>query len=110
MEFGYVYNAYGSAVTIVEGMPRILPQEDEEVSQALARALTKLGMKVLAGSMVTKVAVGGAMAEVEIDTPDGKLSLSARPRARSRRHQAKHRGTRRRERRSDLGSRLRASG
>ena len=77
VEFGYVYNAYGSAVTIVEGMPRILPQEDEEVSQALARALTKLGMKVLAGSMVTKVAVGGAMAEVEIDTPDGKLSLSA---------------------------------
>ncbi len=77
VEFGYVYNAYGSAVTIVEGMPRILPQEDEEVSQALARALTKLGMKVLAGSAVTKVAVDGALAEVEIDTPDGKLSLSA---------------------------------
>ncbi len=77
VEFGYVYNAYGSTVTIVEGMPRILPQEDEEVSQALARALTKLGMKVLAGSTVTKVTVGGAIAEVEIDTPDGKLSLSA---------------------------------
>ena len=77
VEFGYVYNAYGSAVTIVEGMPRILPQEDEEVSQALARSLTKLGIKVLAGSMVTKVAVDGAIAEVEIDTPDGKLSLSA---------------------------------
>ena len=77
VEFGYVYNAYGSAVTIVEGMPRILPQEDEEVSQALARALTKLGMKVLAGSTVTKVTVGGAIAEVEVDTPDGKLSLSA---------------------------------
>ena len=77
VEFGYVYNAYGSTVTIVEGMPRILPQEDEEVSQALARALTKLGMKVLAGSTVTKVTVGGAIAEVEIDTPDGKLSFSA---------------------------------
>ncbi len=77
VEFGYVYNAYASAVTIVEGMPRILPQEDEEVSQALARALTKLGMKVLAGSTVTKVTVVSAMAEVEIDTPDGKLSLSA---------------------------------
>ena len=77
VEFGYVYNAYGSAVTIVEGMPRILPQEDEEVSQVLARALTKLGMKVLAGSTVTKVTVDGAMAKVEIDTPDGKLSLSA---------------------------------
>ena len=77
VEFGYVYNAYGSAVTIVEGMPRILPQEDEEVSHALARALAKLGMKVLAGSMVTKVAVDGAMAEVEVDTPDGCLSLSA---------------------------------
>ena len=77
VEFGYVYNAYGSAVTIVEGMPRILPQEDEEVSHALARALAKLGMKVLAGSMVTKVAVDGAMAEVEVDTPDGRLSLSA---------------------------------
>ncbi len=76
VEFGYVYNAYGSAVTIVEDMPRILPQEDEEVSHALARALTKLGMKILAGSMVTKVAVDGAMAEVVVDTPDGKLSLS----------------------------------
>jgi len=38
-EFATVWNAYGSEVTMVEMMPRIVPAEDEEVSKELAKEL-----------------------------------------------------------------------
>ena len=55
VEFGFVYNAYGAQVTIVEALSRILPKEDEEISAALARSLRKRGIDVLADSKVTHV-------------------------------------------------------
>ena len=39
MEFADVYAAYGTAVTVLEALPRVLPIEDEEVSAQIAAAL-----------------------------------------------------------------------
>lgn len=41
MEFAYFYNAFGTQVTVIEMMDRLLPIEDEEVSKAIAKAYRK---------------------------------------------------------------------
>jgi dihydrolipoamide dehydrogenase len=51
-EFACVYNGYGADVTLVEFMPTILPLEDPEVGQQLAKILGKRGIKVLTGAQV----------------------------------------------------------
>jgi dihydrolipoamide dehydrogenase len=55
VEFASAYRAFGSAVTIVEALPRIIPVEDEEVSAELNKGLTKRGIKVMAGAKFTGV-------------------------------------------------------
>src|SRR2546426_913306 len=51
-EFACVYNGYGADVTLVEFLPTLLPLEDAEVGQQLAKVLTKRGIKVLTGAQV----------------------------------------------------------
>ncbi len=46
MEFADVYDAYGSKVTIVEAMDRILPLEDAEVSKFMERTYKKRGIDI----------------------------------------------------------------
>ncbi|MSQ25087.1 MAG: dihydrolipoyl dehydrogenase [Dehalococcoidia bacterium] len=53
VEFAYYFRAYGSEVTVVELLPRLVPQEDEEVSRHLERALAKQGIAVRTGAGVT---------------------------------------------------------
>jgi len=55
MELGYVFRAYGSQVTLVEMLPRVVPLEDEEVSAEVAKAYTKLGFKLLTDAKVESV-------------------------------------------------------
>ncbi len=45
IEFAYFYSSYGTEVTVIEMMDRILPVEDSEVSAALQKSLTKHGIK-----------------------------------------------------------------
>jgi dihydrolipoamide dehydrogenase len=49
-EFASIYNSFGSKVTLVEMLPRILPIEDEEVSAELEKVLRRHGIKVMAGT------------------------------------------------------------
>ncbi len=80
VEFASFYRALGVEVTIVEFMPRLVPNEDAEVSKELTRAFEKRGIKLLAGHKLTsaknlgdKVAItaepsnGGAKVELEAD-------------------------------------------
>ena len=57
VEFAYFYNAFGTTVTLVELMPRILPVEDEEVSALLQKSFTKDGIRVLTGTKIDKTEV-----------------------------------------------------
>lgn len=50
IEFADIYAAYGSKVTVVEMLDRILPVEDEEVSEAVARSYRRRGMQILTGT------------------------------------------------------------
>ncbi len=63
-EFAYFYRAYGSEVTLVELMPHVLPEEDEEITTTLQEALTRQGIEILTESRVTRLTTGGAEVDV----------------------------------------------
>jgi dihydrolipoamide dehydrogenase len=55
VEFSTVWSSYGSEVTIVEMLPRIVPLEDEEVSAELEKAFKKRGIKIMTNHKVESV-------------------------------------------------------
>jgi dihydrolipoamide dehydrogenase len=67
VEFADVYAAYGTQVTVLEALPRVVPIEDEEVSALLARTFSRRGMTLKTGVKVTAVKPGGAGIVVETD-------------------------------------------
>ena len=74
VEFGSIFRRFGSDVTIIELLPRIVPIEDEAVSAELERSFRKQGIKVLAGTKVTKATASGDGVDVEAQTPDGNTA------------------------------------
>lgn len=60
MEFAHVFRSYGAEVTVVEMLPRVLPLEDEEVSQEVGKQFGRNGIKVKTGARVEKVETEGA--------------------------------------------------
>lgn len=66
VEFAYLWRSYGSEVTIVELLPRLVPVEDEEISSQLERSFKKQGISVMTGSQVKNIEVGDGNAEVTI--------------------------------------------
>jgi dihydrolipoamide dehydrogenase len=65
-EFAYVLNSYGSEVTVVELLPHLLPQEDEEVSRELEKALERQGIQRRTGTGVDGVEVSERGAVVNL--------------------------------------------
>ncbi|MCH9733584.1 MAG: dihydrolipoyl dehydrogenase [Actinomycetia bacterium] len=60
MEFAYVLKNYGVDVTIVEFLPRALPNEDAEVSKEIEKQYKKLGVKIMTGTKVESIVDSGA--------------------------------------------------
>jgi dihydrolipoamide dehydrogenase len=82
-EFASIYNSFGTQVTLIEMLPRILPIEDEEVSAELEKALRKRGIKVMAGTKMNRFepTEGGVRLELEkngkVETLEAEVLLSA---------------------------------
>ncbi|MSP05203.1 MAG: dihydrolipoyl dehydrogenase [Acetobacteraceae bacterium] len=55
MEFASFYRDLGAEVTVVEMLPRVLPQEDEEIAALARKAFEKQGMKIFTGATVKGV-------------------------------------------------------
>ena len=55
VEFASIFNSFGTQVTILEMLPRLVPVEDEEVSKELARVYRKRGINFHNGAKVEKV-------------------------------------------------------
>jgi pyruvate/2-oxoglutarate dehydrogenase complex dihydrolipoamide acyltransferase (E2) component len=69
-----MFQAFGSEVTMVELLPRLLPAEDEDIGKALARSFVRRGIKVETGRTVTGIAPAGDQAPpllVTVADPDG---------------------------------------
>lgn len=71
IEFAYFYSVLGTKVTIIEMLDRILPVEDREVSDALAKSFKKRGIEIHTGAVVES-AVAGADGVTVIINKDGK--------------------------------------
>jgi dihydrolipoamide dehydrogenase len=74
VEFGSIFRRFGSDVTIIELLPGIVPVEDDAVSAELERSFRKQGIKVLAGTKVTKATAGADGVDIEAQTPDDKTA------------------------------------
>lgn len=72
VEFASIYKSYGSEVTVIELLPRLVPGEDEAVSAELERTFKKKGIKVLTGSKVTSAKSGAKGVDIEVQGADGK--------------------------------------
>ena len=59
VEMAWFYAMAGTSVTLVEMMPRLLPLEDEEISEALKRSFQKAGITVVTGAKLDGVTVAG---------------------------------------------------
>jgi dihydrolipoamide dehydrogenase len=70
-EFADILNAFGSQVTLIEVLPRILPIEDAESSATIARSFKKRGIECLAGAKVKSAKVSDNKVTIEMEA-DGK--------------------------------------
>lgn len=74
VEFASVWKSFGAEVTIVEGLPHLVPNEDEAASKALERAYRKRGINLILGTKFASATQNDS--SVEITLEDGKV-LSA---------------------------------
>src|SRR5712691_4014138 len=72
VEFASIFNRFGTEVTLLEMLPRIVPVEDEEVSKELERVFRKAKIRVETGAKVEKVQVVDACCKVSVTLSNGK--------------------------------------
>ena len=75
VEFAYIYRAYGVEVTVVELLPRLVPNEDEEISPILERSFSRQGISVLTGAGVTGVEPAGDGLTVKVQADGATQNL-----------------------------------
>ncbi len=71
VEFASIFKSYGSEVTIIELMPKLVPLEDEAVSNELERTFKKRGIKVFTGTKVTSAKATATGVEIAMEKADG---------------------------------------
>jgi dihydrolipoamide dehydrogenase len=72
VEFASIYRRFGSDVTIIELLPRLVPVEDEAVSAELEKSFKKQGIKSLTGTKVLKATATATGVDLEAQGADGK--------------------------------------
>ena len=77
MEFADIFNAFGVKVTIIEALPRILPLEDAEASDAVGKSYRKRGIEVIAGAKVTKATVAKDKVTLDVEAGGEKKQIVA---------------------------------
>jgi len=75
MEFASIFRSFGTEVTIVEFLPRVVPVEDEEISKELTRLYKKRGIDVNTGARVEKVEKTGSGVKVTFTDANGKTQV-----------------------------------
>ncbi len=77
IEFAYFYATMGTEVTVVEYAPRILPNEDKDVSKELSKIYKKKGIKIMTDSAVESVDTKGKSCKVLVKTKKGEETITA---------------------------------
>ena len=74
VEFAYFYNAFGTEITLVEMMPQILPVEDKEIADLLAKSLRKRRIKIMTDTKVSSLVKTDSGVEVTVESAQGQKS------------------------------------
>jgi dihydrolipoamide dehydrogenase len=74
VEFASIFKSYGSEVTVIELLPRLVPGEDEAVSAELERTFKKRGIKVMTGARVTTAKAGAKGVDIDVLAHDPSTS------------------------------------
>jgi len=77
VEFASIYASFGTEVTLLEMLPRVLPIEDEDISKELERNLLKRGIKVLTGTRLDQVDSSGELLVLTATQGEKEMSLTA---------------------------------
>lgn len=77
VEFAHFYNAMGTAVTIVEYLPNLVPLEDKDVSKQFERSFKKAGIHVMTNASVESVDTSGEGVKATVKTKKGEEVLEA---------------------------------
>jgi dihydrolipoamide dehydrogenase len=77
VEFATIWSGYGVEVSLVEMLPHILPNEDEEAAAELTKALKKRGVKVHAGTKVKSVTKNETGTSVLLESEKGEETIEA---------------------------------
>src|SRR5581483_7065017 len=72
VEFASIYNTFGSQVTILEMLPRVVPVEDEEISAELEKTFKKKGIQIHTGAKVESAKKDAKGVTVSFKDKDGK--------------------------------------
>lgn len=71
-ELSYIYHSFGTAVTLIEAQPRLLPNEDDDISAAAERSLRGQGITCYTGAVVQSLTDNdGASVTAVLTTADG---------------------------------------
>ena len=76
-EFADIFHAFGSQVTLIEALPRILPVEDPESSDVIAKSFKKRGINVLAGATVVSADVKSNEVTLQLEVNGKQESVTA---------------------------------
>jgi dihydrolipoamide dehydrogenase len=72
VEFASIFKRFGTDVTVLEMLPRIVPVEDEDVSKELERVFRKQKIRVETGARAENIRKTGTGVKLTITTKDGK--------------------------------------
>ena len=77
IEMATAYSAFGTKVTIVEALPKILPLMDTELSKMLKKSMQEKNIEILTGTKVLSVETTAFGAKVNVETEQGNKSFEA---------------------------------
>ncbi|HJZ96721.1 MAG TPA: dihydrolipoyl dehydrogenase [Candidatus Solibacter sp.] len=72
VEFASIFKRFGTDVTVIEMLPRIVPVEDEDVSKELERVFRKQKIRVETGARADNIKKSGKGVSLTLTTKDGK--------------------------------------
>ena len=77
VEFASIFQRFGSQVTLIELLPRLVPFEDEAVSAELEKSFKKQGISILTGTKVAKATPNASGVTIDVQAPDNKSQAIA---------------------------------
>ena len=72
VEFASIFKRFGTEVTVIEMLPRVVPVEDEDISKELDRNFRKQGIRVETGARAENIQKTGSGVKLTLTTKDGK--------------------------------------